>query len=339
MRKEKSLLISEPSYQIPEESISKKLGNISRTTSVAKSTGDALTSKESWFLSGNNSVQNIVHESLYRVEASVRTAPVRQRSSIVSRKASVKTPKEQKEILSCNPSFHKDYSRGARPRRRQSVKLDLGDAESSEMNYTDELQVDQEPQQSAFDLQEFLEGLKNSKLSSKTPCLAENAIDEFKRKIETSPVPGLSKEETMYYIEAFVAFDLNGSGSISEDELVSAMGRLGFQTKPEHIKAMIQSVDTDGDNDVSIEEFIQLMARIRAKGAFFQNDDQIEDAFYMADYDNDYQLGTLDLFQLFKDIGESVSLEDCKSMIYSVCGHYEGSVSLEQFSKLAKEFN
>ena len=42
-----------------------------------------------------------------------------------------------------------------------------------------------------------------------------------------------------------------------------------------------------GDNDVSIDEFIKLMVKIRAKSRFLQNEQQIQEAFDIIDEDGD----------------------------------------------------
>lgn len=94
---------------------------------------------------------------------------------------------------------------------------------------------------------------------------------------------------------------------------------------------------TGGDNDVSIDEFILLMVRIRSKATFLRSDDQIVEAFELADQDEDGCIGAEDLAQLFKDIGETVSMEDCESMVYSVCGIFNGKVTLDQFKKFVLE--
>lgn len=70
-----------------------------------------------------------------------------------------------------------------------------------------------------FDLQTFLDGLKKPKIAVKH--LKASRVDELRARIEElgSVQDGLSKEECLYYIEAFVAIDKDESGAITDIEL------------------------------------------------------------------------------------------------------------------------
>ena len=77
-----------------------------------------------------------------------------------------------------------------------------------------------------FDLSAFLESLKKPRAALRN--IKANYIVELKERIETggSVQDGLSKEECLYYIEAFVSIDMDESGAISEQELFE--GKLIF---------------------------------------------------------------------------------------------------------------
>ena len=80
------------------------------------------------------------------------------------------------------------------------------------------------------------------------------------------------------------------------------------------------------------------MINLRSKDAFLRTNAQISDAFSLVDYDGDFKIGTSDLFNLFQELEEPVSMEYCREMIFSVCGELDGSVTLSQFTELAKEY-
>ena len=54
-------------------------------------------------------------------------------------------------------------------------------------------------------------------------------------------------------------FDLDGSGSIDENELAAVLLNLGRDASPTAVKRMLSELDTDGDGSVSEDEFIQLL--------------------------------------------------------------------------------
>ncbi|KAJ3303033.1 calmodulin-like 3 [Kappamyces sp. JEL0829] len=198
-----------------------------------------------------------------------------------------------------------------------------------------------------FDLKEFLAGLKTTR-PKRFPNTKSNRVSELKASLDKSPYEGLSKEECLYYIEvwrrwliqAFCAFDIDGSGAINEVELLDAMLSLNMNFEESQVKDMIKTVDVDGDGDVSIDEFIKLMVRIRAKSTFLRTQEQIDEAFQLTDQDEDGYIGCMDLYNLYQDIGENVSMEECKNIILSICGDIfykdDVRVSLQQFTLLAK---
>eukprot|EP00897_Mesotaenium_endlicherianum_P010010 jgi/Mesen1/9037/ME000566S08453 len=70
---------------------------------------------------------------------------------------------------------------------------------------------------------------------------------------------GLSREQMDDIREQFSVLDANGSGSIDEGELLTAMKALGFAPSPEEFKTLFQNMDMDGDGMVSFEEYLDFM--------------------------------------------------------------------------------
>jgi len=60
-------------------------------------------------------------------------------------------------------------------------------------------------------------------------------------------------------MEAFKLFDLDGSGTISRDELKTLMKNLGQALTDSEIDAMIDEVDENLDGEISFDEFKALM--------------------------------------------------------------------------------
>ena len=81
-------------------------------------------------------------------------------------------------------------------------------------------------------------------------------FDEFLRLITTHMKEPYTKEEL---IEAFNIFDEDKSGFISAQELKSVWMQTGDKMKASELDEIIQEADLNGDGQLSIEEFSQLL--------------------------------------------------------------------------------
>jgi Ca2+-binding EF-hand superfamily protein len=185
----------------------------------------------------------------------------------------------------------------------------------------------------SFNFDEFIAHLQESRDKK----IGRQNQNEFKEMLKKVKFPGITREEALYYIEAFTIFDLDGNGSINEEELWNAMETLEMNMSPDQVKKMIQTVDVDGNGDVSLEEFVRLMVSIRSKNKFIKTDHQIKDAFALVDVDRDGKLGPDDLVALFLDVGEVITLENAQEMVIAVSKKEDGFVTMSDFHALIRE--
>ena len=61
--------------------------------------------------------------------------------------------------------------------------------------------------------------------------------------------------------DAFAVFDTDGSGSIDRKELKRLMKKLGQALTEAEVDAMMDEVDSNGDGEISYEEFKHMMVR------------------------------------------------------------------------------
>ena len=54
---------------------------------------------------------------------------------------------------------------------------------------------------------------------------------------------------------AFTAFDDDGNGQLSRDELIDVLSRLGLEPRPEEVDSYLRARDGDGDESLDFEEF------------------------------------------------------------------------------------
>ena len=104
----------------------------------------------------------------------------------------------------------------------------------------------------------------------------------------------LTKDEARNFAEVFDLFDADGNGEIDIDELGKMISKHTQKNPPpkKKLKAMMDTVDTDGDGTIGFAEFVQLMLT-----QVSDPDKQLRNIF--ADFDTDNS-GTIDKPELRK---------------------------------------
>lgn len=67
--------------------------------------------------------------------------------------------------------------------------------------------------------------------------------------------------ETTEYAATFALVDVDGDGLISAQELASLMHNLGDETTEEQAAEVVRTMDSDGDQRISLEEFARYMSQ------------------------------------------------------------------------------
>ncbi|MES1922360.1 calmodulin-like 3 [Bonamia ostreae] len=81
-------------------------------------------------------------------------------------------------------------------------------------------------------------------------------FEDFKRIISTHKSEFSAKSNVK---EAFKAFDKDGNGFISLEELKSAMESLGEKVTKEELQEMVKIADKNNDGKIDYEEFVEIM--------------------------------------------------------------------------------
>jgi Ca2+-binding EF-hand superfamily protein len=91
-------------------------------------------------------------------------------------------------------------------------------------------------------------------------------FSEFKVCIDLLRIrEGFSKREVDFYRGIFDRFDSDGSGSMGTDELSGVMNWLHFSIPFEEVLQISEEVDIDGSGELSDEEFLALMRKVRER--------------------------------------------------------------------------
>jgi len=80
-------------------------------------------------------------------------------------------------------------------------------------------------------------------------------------KMMTTETKGVDLEQEMR--SAFKVFDVDGSGTISPDEIFRLMSSFGEKLSEEEIKSMVKEVDSNGDGSIDCE-FASCLTELRA---------------------------------------------------------------------------
>jgi len=125
-------------------------------------------------------------------------------------------------------------------------------------------------------------------------------------------------------------FDTDGSGDISCTELVNVMTQLGKSATEEDARAMIKTVDENGDGEIDFREFINMM-----KSNESDTDDELRRAFDIFDADNSGFIDREELKAVMaKLMGAPLSEEELDAMMKEADTNSDGLVSFEEFKAM-----
>jgi len=87
----------------------------------------------------------------------------------------------------------------------------------------------------------------------------ENGCIEFDEFIKMLNLKAQAMFKEKEILDAFKAFDQDGNGYISAEELHQVLTRYGENLSSEEAENMVRQADVDGDGKVNYEEFVQMV--------------------------------------------------------------------------------
>jgi len=138
----------------------------------------------------------------------------------------------------------------------------------------------------------------------------------------------------------FDELDVDASGSVSMDELVSGLDRLGYDVEGEELEQLMTKVDSNKDGSLQLPEFVAGMM----DWPTLQKDDRwgfwVDRAFDKLDRNGDGYLALDSLEVLISDIGglgddeEPERITEARRMLREADQNGDGKVSREEFADL-----
>ena len=91
---------------------------------------------------------------------------------------------------------------------------------------------------------------------------------------------------------------------------------------------LVPQADVDKNEFIDLEEILQMNAECAANG---EEKAHLQASFNAFDADKDVQISPDELHKLMSRIGEKVTLQDCKDMIFYVDSNGDGKVDFDDF--------
>ncbi|CAH8595714.1 unnamed protein product [Schistosoma guineensis] len=136
--------------------------------------------------------------------------------------------------------------------------------------------------------------------------------------------------------EAFILFDVNRDGRITETELESVLGFLGVKTTRDEVRRMIQDADCDGNGTVEFDEFLRMMRRYSQNQRPKSSDDELREAFNVFDQNGDSVIDFSEIKQTMHFLGEAVTDDEVRQMIKEADLDKNGSIDFREFKMMMK---
>jgi ankyrin repeat protein/Ca2+-binding EF-hand superfamily protein len=152
---------------------------------------------------------------------------------------------------------------------------------------------------------------------------------------DESPIDahGLKTELVTELTEAFKFVDTDNGGDIDEKELKFAARALGFEPRPEELKATLDAMDEDGGGTVDLGEFISTVTERIADAT---TEDALDVAFECFDVDDKGCIVLEDISNAAKIVGDNVTSEELDELMNLGAADVndDGEIDREEFATI-----
>jgi len=134
--------------------------------------------------------------------------------------------------------------------------------------------------------------------------------------------------------EVFRRFDFDNDGKISAIELRAYFGSIGEYMSHEEAQAVIEDLDTDGDNSIDFQDFVRLMKR-EGGGRGGRGRDDLKAAFEMFEFEKGSgHITPRSLQRVLSRLGDTKSYDECVAMIDVFDTDGNGELDFHEFSQM-----
>ncbi|EEY66757.1 sporangia induced conserved hypothetical protein [Phytophthora infestans T30-4] len=150
----------------------------------------------------------------------------------------------------------------------------------------------------------------------------------------------------------FCLFDVDGSGSVSRDEMASLLlaithdlddmqlNRLMTDLVAEELEgdsdAVKEEVMVEGPQEITFEAFYKWCSA-RIQESRHSKEELVEEIFRMVDADGSGTISVDEFVSIFKTLGQALDHDDVRELVYQMDRNGDGKIDLEEFSKMLQK--
>lgn len=146
----------------------------------------------------------------------------------------------------------------------------------------------------------------------------------------------LSSIEQAEVTETFSSLDADGSGSISDAELVEFLTRMGMHTDGDSIRRLVSNLDADGDGEITRDEFLLWYVDMMRENMTMH--DRAKELFGIFDANANGEITIGDFKSKFDALNLGFSVDEIGSIVNELDRDRSGSVSLHEFEFFLEKY-
>ena len=143
---------------------------------------------------------------------------------------------------------------------------------------------------------------------------------------------------------AFDKYDRNHNGKLDFVELRSVLTDMGIDYSIEQVERVLRDYDADGSGQMEIDEFAQLVQRLRTLGYHLQQQphpwnapaigQDVQSAFSKYDRNKNGRLDYVELRAALEDIGINYGIDEAQKLLQKYDTNQSGQMEIEEFKQL-----
>jgi calcium-binding protein CML len=149
----------------------------------------------------------------------------------------------------------------------------------------------------------------------------------------------------------FCLFDVDGSGSVSRDEMASLLLAITHDLEDMQLNRLMtdlvaEELDSDDENlgksmvegpqEITFEAFYKWCSA-RIQESRHTKEELVEEIFTMVDADGSGTISVDEFVSIFKTLGQALDHDDVRELVYQMDRNGDGKIDLEEFSKMLQK--